>query len=443
MTRGRFDHPFDVDHLIGQGKLKHLYELLMRRHHADLDPSGRARVDIERMLEFAFQNLSKHYGDVKNAAMKAVIKLQKEALNFYDHALHSSERPDVAHLEKILRDMDAEMARLGRGAEELAGEVAGDVARDVPTPTKQSAQVPDPQRQVKATAAKTALEQQAAADTATFRGSADETRRLQGRLKELAANPKKAPAELRKALDELPPIDDLEARLEAIKELEARPGHSGAAAEYLRWQRELLDVRNELRDIQLGNKAGGAVAERRATVELPQADVELRAASRPVRELLRGDGPNYRKASKTTHDQVIGEARWKEMSEKLKPEQRALATDHLVPLDQIGNSPELANFLKLYEKASDAVKADMTRDLIALGDRPDNLVRMRADANGASLKGSKKWADITYNQAKEFGYDPPDVDFMRGREADVSKAIKQGIDQLVKDYGNIIAGAPK
>ncbi len=128
----RRSHPsFDVDRLVTTGRLKRLYELLTKRHRSDPDPPARALRDIEHLLDLAFANLSKHYTEVKSAAMKAVIKLQKEALNFYDHVLHTSETPDVARLEKILRDMDEELARLGRSAEDLAPGAPKVVAPDV------------------------------------------------------------------------------------------------------------------------------------------------------------------------------------------------------------------------------------------------------------------------------------------------------------------------
>lgn len=430
----KFDRPsFDVDRLLSTGKLKKLYELLRLKHRAEPDPEGLARLHIEQLLENAFRDLSTHYDSAKNAAMKALVRLQKEALQFYDHVLHTQEKPDVARLEQILRDMDSDLARLSRKVD--------DVAADVPRPaTKQSAKVPDPQRQVKAAAAKEALDVAAEADRASFRDAGEDAAALAQRIKKLAAERKVAPPELKKALDKLPPIDEIEARLDAVRELAAQPGHSPAAAEYLRWQEDLLSARAELKDIAEGGQAGKRVVERRETVDRPAAEKELKTASKPVRELLRTEGPNYRKKSDVTFDEIIGEKEWAQMRGELPPEGRLLATDHLVPLDQIGNSPELTRFLELFERAPDDLKEAMTKDLINIGDRPDNLVRMRADANGSKLKTNKKWADLTYDQARAFGYDAAHVDLMRAREATVAAEITKAVNELTTKYDGILSG---
>jgi hypothetical protein len=112
---------FNLDRLIGRGKLKRLHELLTIKYHLDPDPSGRARVDLERLLTHAFDNLATHYKGVKGGALDALIRLQGEALDFYGHVLRTRGKPDVAKLERILADMDAEMAKLTRTADQVAG----------------------------------------------------------------------------------------------------------------------------------------------------------------------------------------------------------------------------------------------------------------------------------------------------------------------------------
>ena len=165
-----------------------------------------------------------------------------------------------------------------------------------------------------------------------------------------------------------------------------------------------------------------------------------RAASKPIKELLRTEGPNYRRMSNIGHDQILGEERSRSAAEGAgRP--AALATDHLVPLDRIANMPELGEFLKLYEKAPVALKPNMTADLVALGDRPNNLVRMNAAANGSALKGSKSWQDISYQDAKRFGYEPTDVDAMRLKEAASLNAIRQEGADLTARYRRIISDA--
>jgi hypothetical protein len=82
---------------------------------------------------------------------------------------------------------------------------------------------------------------------------------------------------------------------------------------------------------------------------------------------------------------------------------------------RIANLSELTEFLLIYEKSPDAIKAKMIADLIGLGDIESNLVRMRKDANES--KSNKSWNDVTYEQMKKYGYENSEVDAMREREA--------------------------
>jgi hypothetical protein len=74
----------------------------------------------------------------------------------------------------------------------------------------------------------------------------------------------------------------------------------------------------------------------------------------------------------------------------------------------------------------------MGRALIALGDIPENLVRMRADAN--NFKSAKAWKDMTLDEVKKFGYDKDDYDRMVKREAGMLGDIKAQILALANEY---------
>jgi hypothetical protein len=113
---------FNVARQLKRGRMQRLYELLKIRHHADPDPDARARAEIERMLEHAFGHVARHYHGVKGSALRALKRLQGEAFDFYDSVLHSGATPDAARLQKILRDMDAELERLSRKADDIAGD---------------------------------------------------------------------------------------------------------------------------------------------------------------------------------------------------------------------------------------------------------------------------------------------------------------------------------
>jgi len=123
----RLDRPsFDVDRQVTRGALKRLHDLLIVRHRANgsPDPGGRARLDIERILTAAFDNLAGHYKGRKQAALDKLLRLQKEALDFYGHVLAGVGDPDVPRLEKILKEMDKNFRELARKADDLAKDVA-------------------------------------------------------------------------------------------------------------------------------------------------------------------------------------------------------------------------------------------------------------------------------------------------------------------------------
>ena len=239
------------------------------------------------------------------------------------------------------------------------------------------------------------------------------------------------PPELDQDFRTLARIEDSEQRLAELAKLQQRPGLSSAADSYLKWLREVWTTRAELEDTTEGNRRAGAELERLRKVERPRAEAALRAASRAVKDFLRTEGPNYKKRRATVeYDEIIGKARWDaKWSQGKRP---ALATDHLVALDRIANLSELTEFLLIYEKSSDAVKAKMTEDLIGLGDVESNLVRMRKDANES--KSNKSWDDVTYEQLKKYGYENSEVDDMRKREEKELETIKQKIAEMMAKY---------
>lgn len=124
--RPRIDRPsFDVDRQKGRGRLGDLYKLLVTRHrqNGDSDPDGRARLDVERLLAAAFDDLARHYQGGKKRALDDLVRLQGEALDFYDGVLVSKGSVNVAHLENILKDMDRCFRDLARKADDVAAEM--------------------------------------------------------------------------------------------------------------------------------------------------------------------------------------------------------------------------------------------------------------------------------------------------------------------------------
>jgi len=275
------------------------------------------------------------------------------------------------------------------------------------------------------------LDKRIETESAALRTSQQSINTLDTKLKSLAAAPVSRPPELDQDFRRLARIDDSEQRLVELTKLQQRPGLSPAADSYLKWLHEVWTTRTELQDTIEGNRRAGQELERLRKVERPRAEAALRAASRAVKDFLRAEGPNYRKRRATVgFDEIIGKIRWDaKWGAGKRP---ALATDHLVALDRIANLSELTEFLLIYEKSSDAVKAKMTQDLIGLGDIESNLVRMRKDANES--KSNKSWNDAIYEQMKKYGYENSDVDAMREREAKELETIKQKIAEMTAKY---------
>ena len=187
-------------------------------------------------------------------------------------------------------------------------------------------------------------------------------------------------AELKRLLQE----PNLQTKLESLSRLEQTPELNPKSSKYLGWLRELLTARDALDSANDEAAVARDKLARLNDIDLVRATEALRKASLAIKDLLRTEGPNYRKlSSSVSHDQIIGEERWKASARDLPRGANLprLATDHLVSLDRIANMPELTDFLLAYEKASTPVQQKMTADLVALGDIPENLLRMRKDAN--------------------------------------------------------------
>ncbi|MER5519422.1 DUF4157 domain-containing protein [Streptomyces sp. NPDC002763] len=268
----------------------------------------------------------------------------------------------------------------------------------------------------------------AAADASVPSHQADQRSAQGGLLKQAGERPVK-PASLKTRLDPINRLPTYDDKVEAVRELRRLAGLTAEEKAYLDWLSRNYALQHDVQD------AGGA-ATAVTDIQLPAVTQErdaaqkaLNQASKSLNELMRSNGPNYTAAGRIQVDQVMSRAAWN--AQVTKPE---LATDHLVSLDRITKLRELRKLLAFYAKAPAEVQAVLRNELAALGDLPDNLVRMRADANGSSLKSNKSWADIPYAKAAKFGYSAADVDAIRAREAQTYADILRRIEELTAKY---------
>ncbi|MFD3584527.1 DUF4157 domain-containing protein [Streptomyces sp. NPDC058683] len=285
-------------------------------------------------------------------------------------------------------------------------------------------------------AEKLAGKQQAVAD-ADASGPSHEADQRSARdrlLKQAGERPVK-PASLKTRLDRINGLPTYDDKVEAVRELRREAGVTAEEKAYLDWLSRNYALQHEVRD------SGGAATTVKniqlpaVTQERDAAQKALDQASKSLNELMRSNGPNYKAAGRIQVDQVMSLAAWN--AQVTKPE---LATDHLVSLDRITKLRELSRLLAFYAQAPAEVQALLRNELAALGDLPDNLVRMRADANGSSLKSNKSWADIPYAKAAKFGYSASDVDAIRAREAQTYADILRRIEELTAKYTKQGAG---
>ena len=235
----------------------------------------------------------------------------------------------------------------------------------------------------------------------------------------LLEQPKEIPASLKKEMERLNKLDSLEDKIEGLKKWAAGKRLSTAETEYVKWRTEAWSLRHEAEQgaetaRDMGKKLNNLFPQREVAAE------ELREASKDVMDVLRTEGPKYRGKSSVTLDEVMSKKNWDALAAK-----PPLATDHLVALDRISKLQELNELLVLYPKGSAAIKEEIKAELKALGDMPDNLVRMRADVN-SGIKSNKSWHEITYSQVEKY-YSVAEVDAIRAKE---DKSLGQILDKI-------------
>jgi len=113
----------DLDAHIGKPKLKRLFEALKKKYKktGEVDPEGRAKIDVARLLTHAFEDFADSFAGVKKASLNRLIKLQKQALAFYKSAMAGNE-PSAAKLQEILKQMDREFRAIKKSAQQHAAE---------------------------------------------------------------------------------------------------------------------------------------------------------------------------------------------------------------------------------------------------------------------------------------------------------------------------------
>jgi hypothetical protein len=320
---------------------------------------------------------------------------------------------------------------------------------DKPKVEKAGSQTIDPVRRDLATAKKERLETEIKDAPGATSQRARDIKTLTEELTKLEAEKKPLPDALRNDKDyrNLPRLGDEMAtnnRLEALRELRQKLADSNKlppeVADYLNWEEKRLTLKQEIQGNKEANTTTDTRVKQQEQTELPKAEEELRKASQSVKSLVQRRGENFNKKKDVTHDEVMGKDRWDKQQASDQKVQRIqkgkkldpLDTDHLVPLDRIANMPQLSEFLRLLSKASQSVKDLMLDDLAKLGDIPTNLKRMRWDAN--NFKNNRSWNEITYQDAKRFGYEAADVDAMRVLENAELKTILEGIAKLTEKY---------
>jgi len=297
----------------------------------------------------------------------------------------------------------------------------------------------DVSEQVKAAKKLQSVEEQIAERTASIRKENEAARSARQQLKTLAESPKSVPDGIKSQMERINKLKGLEERVEAIDELlTTSKGLSEPERSFLEWRKKTWSLQHEAESAE---ETSRYLAQRMGdlTTAKEVAAAELREASKDLIDVMRSNGPNYSSKGNVNVDEVMSPEAWKAL-----PQPRpALATDHLVALDRISKMPELNELLMLYSEASPALKTKIKADLKGLGDIQENLVRMRGDFN-SGVKSNKSWGDLTYDQAKRFGYGAADVDKMRGREGKALSTIKQKIADLTAQYkAEVKASAPR
>ena len=294
---------------------------------------------------------------------------------------------------------------------------------------KQSKREPIPKERVKAGRKRTQEESSIETSRLDVSELEESGRLLKEQLEQKLANTKPRPPDLDRKFADLP-LGDPEARLEALKLLRDEPNLSPESVEYLKWQEEILGLREQVQDISGGQAKLGNKLEIHEAL-LSRARAALRDASKTVKTRLRKVGPEYRRRSEVKFDQIMGEESFKTLSKEGGP-RPALQTDHLVSLDEIANSPVMTDFLAVLVVSRPNIQQEMLSRLESFGDIPENLVRMRADAN--NKKSSRSWNDIVYDEMSEFGYSNKNIEDIRARENRVRETIMRLIDDVTNEF---------
>ncbi|MFB7477152.1 hypothetical protein [Kitasatospora sp. NPDC056184] len=232
-----------------------------------------------------------------------------------------------------------------------------------------------------------------------------------------------------------------EERLAELDALLDQGGFSAQESEYLSWLRHSWALRHEAEEAGGAVRAGGGEHDNLTTVREASAE-EVREKSRPLIEVMRKKGPNYRDRSRIDFDEVAGPKAWETRVARAKAEKKELPTldtDHLVALDRITKLDELVPVLRLYVVASRAVQAELYTKLEALGDHEDNLRRMDGPANRS--KNNRSWHEFSYDDAARYGYTPKQVNAMRELEDDALAAVLRRIEELRVAYTARVYGA--
>jgi hypothetical protein len=191
-----------------------------------------------------------------------------------------------------------------------------------------------------------------------------------------------------------------------------------------------------------------------SAVEQSRREAELRVqlareaetvAARSIKNEMRREGPNYRAKQKAKFDEVLGEDRFalrQAAARENNEDPILLSPDHLVPLDTIANLEELKPIFAIYNRADQGQRDDIRRELIALGDIPDNLVAFQRYPN-EHIKRAKAWSELDRAALARYGYTDADVDDMVRREQKMREDILEIIDEMIKRHARRLGPAAR
>lgn len=258
-------------------------------------------------------------------------------------------------------------------------------------------------------------------------------KQIPGLVEDVQAAP--APASLLKEQRELRQIKDFGEKLEHLEEIRA------SRSDWTDAERKYLDTREKLWNAQMERQSAqedlAAARSQRvdAEIKVPEAEKELRRASKRIANILRKNGPNYKAASKIKFDELLGEDAWKALEKRPR-----LDTDHIVPVREIEDLLNQSKLPRLHSQASRGVKEEMEKAMQELGDVESNLMRMRRDAN-QMMKSDRSWNDISYSEASKYGYTQEMVEKMRTTENAQRALIRDKIRSLEETFAGRLGGS--